>query len=67
MACDRKGGPMRVNPVFRATLDDLLSRAGVFSALPDAPVVPDRPPPCWRAWIRHHVGRLVGAGRVGDR
>ncbi len=39
--------------LFEKVFDDWQARAGVLSALPDAPVVPDRPPrerPTWRRW-----------------
>jgi hypothetical protein len=39
-----------VHPLFRAVFDNWGARAGVLSALPDAPVVAERP--ARRRWLR---------------
>ncbi|TDC82179.1 hypothetical protein E1193_12535 [Micromonospora sp. KC606] len=43
--------------MFRAVFDDWQARADVWSALPDAPVVPDNPRrrSAWR-WLRTRTG-----------
>lgn len=38
------------HPLFRAVFDDWQTRAGVRSALPDAPVVSDDLRPGWHVW-----------------
>lgn len=52
MAFVRRSLPLtQANPVFRGVFDGWYTKAGVLSALPDAPVVPDDSalrPPAWR-------------------
>lgn len=54
MAISRQTVPARPHPVFLGVFAEWQTKAGVLSALPDAPVVPDEPRqplPVWR-WLR---------------
>ncbi|WP_216586729.1 hypothetical protein [Streptomyces brasiliscabiei] len=48
MASLRGSRPHEPHPVFAGVFRDWHAQAGVFSALPDAPVEPDAPRPWWR-------------------
>ncbi|MEU9172339.1 hypothetical protein AB0D34_31890 [Streptomyces sp. NPDC048420] len=52
------------HPLFQGVFSDWQAKAGVLSALPDAPVVADETragPPVWQ-WLRFRPGR--GGGRA---
>jgi hypothetical protein len=62
--------PHETHPLFRGVFDDWHTRAGVFSALPEAPVEPDAPQrqPWWRRLgvrrLDMEGGRVRTAGRT---
>jgi hypothetical protein len=63
--------PHETHPLFRGVFEDWHSKAGVFSALPDAPVEPDdaRRRPLWRRLRGRPAGRrpYVEGGRARTR
>ncbi|MFJ8533396.1 hypothetical protein [Streptomyces sp. NPDC093591] len=67
MAAVRRSVPIQdQHQMFRGLFDDWQTRAGVLSALPGAPVVPDDTRQGQTAWrrLRTHFARTMGARRA---
>ncbi|GAA3388269.1 hypothetical protein [Cryptosporangium minutisporangium] len=59
MASPGRSLPTGIHPLFRGVIDEWQAEAGVWSALPDAPVVPDAPRrrPVWRRLLPRRPSR----------
>lgn len=66
MASPSRALPTEIHPLLRGVIDEWQAKAGVWSALPDAPVVPDTPRwrRSWRWVLPGSNGRRHGAADV---